>query len=70
MVFYFKHYSDISNALNYDWQNFQSRHAEKRADADYEVNLKVEREIEAILLHLENQGKKLEKIMERLENKE
>ncbi len=35
-------------------QNLQSRHAELRAESDYEVNVKAEREIEAILLHLEH----------------
>jgi uncharacterized membrane protein len=35
-------------------QNLQSRHAEARAEADFEVNTKAEREIEAILLHLED----------------
>jgi uncharacterized membrane protein len=34
-------------------QNLQGRHAEARAEADFEVNTKAEREIEAILLHLE-----------------
>src|ERR1019366_426991 len=36
-------------------QNLQGRHAEARAEADFEVNTKAEREIEAILLHLERQ---------------
>jgi uncharacterized membrane protein len=36
-------------------QNLQGRHAEARAQADFEVNLKAEREVEAILQHLENQ---------------
>lgn len=49
-------------------QNLQSRHAELRAESDYEVNVKAEREIEAILLHLESQNEKLleiERILER-----
>ena len=45
-------------------QNLQSRHAEARAESDYEVNVKAEREIEAILLHLEAQATKIELIME------
>jgi uncharacterized membrane protein len=45
-------------------QNLQSRHAEARAESDYEVNVKAEREIEAILLHLETQSAKIEKILE------
>jgi uncharacterized membrane protein len=45
-------------------QNLQSRHSEARAESDYEVNVKAEREIEAILLHLEAQATKIEKILE------
>ena len=48
-------------------QNLQGRHAEKRANTDYEVNIQAEREIETILLHLENLNEKLEKIHQRLE---
>ena len=44
-------------------QNLQSRHSEARAESDYEVNVKAEREIEAILLHLEAQAEKIEKIL-------
>lgn len=46
-------------------QNLQGKHAEARAEADYEVNSKAEKEIETILIHLENQNE----ILERLENK-
>jgi uncharacterized membrane protein len=45
-------------------QNLQSRHSEARAESDYEVNVKAEREIEAILMHLEAQATKIEKILE------
>jgi len=45
-------------------QNLQSRHAEARAQSDFEVNVKAEREIEAILLHLEGQAEKIEKILQ------
>lgn len=38
-------------------QNLQGRHAEALAETDFEVNTKSEREIETILLHLENQNK-------------
>jgi uncharacterized membrane protein len=48
-------------------QNLQSRHAEIRAEADFEVNTKAEREIEAILMHLENQNGLILKILDRLE---
>ncbi|GIW01642.1 DUF1003 domain-containing protein [Roseiflexus sp.] len=37
-------------------QNLQGRHAELRAQSDYEVNLRAEREIDAILQHLEYQN--------------
>lgn len=49
-------------------QNLQGRHAEMRAEADYEVNTKAEREIGAILLHLENQNNLILKILQHLEN--
>jgi uncharacterized membrane protein len=45
-------------------QNLQSRHSEARAESDFEVNVKAEREIEAILLHLETQAEKIERILE------
>jgi uncharacterized membrane protein len=44
-------------------QNLQGRHAEGRAESDYEVNVRAEREIEAILLHLEAQSDKIEQIL-------
>jgi len=48
-------------------QNLQGRHAEKRAEADFEVNTKAEREIEAILMHLENQNELILRILAQLE---
>jgi uncharacterized membrane protein len=48
-------------------QNLQGRHAEARAEADFELNTKAEREIEAILLHLEAQNDLILKILHRLE---
>ena len=45
-------------------QNLQSRHSEARAQSDFEVNVKAENEIEAILLHLEVQATKIERILE------
>jgi len=44
-------------------QNLQSRHAEVRAESDFEVNVKAEHEIETILLHLETQTANIEKIL-------
>jgi uncharacterized membrane protein len=48
-------------------QNLQGRHAEMRAEADFEVNTKAEREIEAILMHLESQNELILKILAHLE---
>jgi uncharacterized membrane protein len=48
-------------------QNLQSDHAEVRAEADFEVNTKAEREIETILMHLENQNKIILEILKKLE---
>jgi uncharacterized membrane protein len=49
-------------------QNLQGRHAEKRAESDFEVNVKAEKEIETILLHLERQNDLMLKILDKLEN--
>ncbi|MGA2367114.1 MAG: DUF1003 domain-containing protein [Dehalococcoidia bacterium] len=49
-------------------QNLQGRHAEKKANADYEINIAAEREIETILQHLENLNEKVEKINRRLDD--
>lgn len=48
-------------------QNLQGRHAEIRAESDFEVNIKAEREIETILQHLENQNDLILKILQHLE---
>jgi len=48
-------------------QNLQARHSEARAEADFEINTKAEREIETILQHLENQNENILKILRRLE---
>ena len=50
-------------------QNLQGRHTEIRAEADYEVNTRAEREIETILQHLENQNELMLRILKRLEEK-
>ncbi|HEX9503198.1 MAG TPA: DUF1003 domain-containing protein [Patescibacteria group bacterium] len=47
-------------------QNLQSRHSEYRAEADFQVNVKSEAEIEAILLHLEKQNELILKILEKI----
>jgi len=46
-------------------QNLLGKHAEARAEAEYEIDTKAEKEIETILIHLENQNE----ILERLEKK-
>ena len=51
-------------------QNLQGRHAEIRAESDYEVNLKAELEVEAILTHLEHQNELMLQILERIEGLE
>ncbi len=49
-------------------QNLQGRHAEMRAEADFNVNTKAEREIGAVLLHLENQNSLILQILHHLKN--
>lgn len=48
-------------------QNLQGRHAELRAQHDYETNVKAEKEVEAILLHLEKQDEMMLDILKRIE---
>lgn len=38
-------------------QNLQGRHSEVRAESDYELNMRAEKEIKRILTHLEKQDK-------------
>lgn len=47
-------------------QNLQGKHSEARAEADFEVNIKAEREIETILMHLENQNNLILEILHKL----
>ncbi len=51
-------------------QNLQGRHAELRAESDYQVNLKAEMEVETILTHLEHQNELMLEILQRIENLE
>ena len=44
-------------------QNLQNKHSEARADADFDVNVKSEIEVETILQHLENQNKSIDEIL-------
>ncbi len=50
-------------------QNLQGKHAEARAEADFDVNTKAEKGIETILIHLENQNEVMVEILEKLEKK-
>ena len=47
-------------------QNFQERHAEMKAENDFEINLKAEKEIETILENLEKQEVMVAKILKKL----
>jgi uncharacterized membrane protein len=48
-------------------QNILSAHSEARAEAEFQLDIKAEREIEAIIQHLENQNEVLADIRGRLE---
>ena len=50
-------------------QNIQGRHSELRAESDFDVNKKAEREIETVLTHLENQNELMLQILKRLDDK-
>jgi uncharacterized membrane protein len=50
-------------------QNLQGKHGEARAEADFEVNTKAEREIGAILMHLENQNEMLLQIAKGIQDR-
>lgn len=48
-------------------QNLQSRHAEARAEADFELNVQAEREIQVVLKHLNKQSNLMLEILRRLD---
>ena len=50
-------------------QNLQGKHAEARAEADFDVNTKAEEEIETILIHLENQNEIMLEILNKIEHR-
>ena len=50
-------------------QNLQGRHAELRAESDYEVNVRAEDEIERIIQQLDEQKAMLEEIRQKLDEK-
>ncbi len=51
-------------------QNLQGRHAELRAQSDFDVNVKAELEVETILTHLERQNELIVEILRRIEKLE
>ncbi len=51
-------------------QNIQSKHADARSEVDFEVDTKAEKEIEAVLLHLEHQHEQIEKLLQKIEKME
>jgi uncharacterized membrane protein len=48
-------------------QNLQGRHSETRAQLDFEINQKAEKEVTATLLHLEGNTELLLKLMQHLD---
>jgi uncharacterized membrane protein len=51
-------------------QNLQGKHAELRSEHDFETDKKAEQEIEAILMHLENQQSLILQILKKVEKLE
>jgi len=51
-------------------QNIQGKHAALRAEHDFETDRKAEKEIETILLHLENQQQLILQILQKIEKLE
>jgi len=50
-------------------QNLQNKHSEARAEADFDVNIKAELEVETILQHLENQNETMLEILKKIDGK-
>lgn len=48
-------------------QNLQSRHAEARAEADFELNVQAEREIKQLLHHMKKQNNLMLEMLRRLD---
>jgi len=48
-------------------QNLEGKFAEHRAQADYEINQKAQREVEVVIAHLENQNELLLEILRKIE---
>lgn len=50
-------------------QNLQNRHAELRAEADFEISKRSEKEVKSIMTHLERQQEIVTKILRHLEQR-
>jgi len=50
-------------------QNLEGKVADQRAEADFEINQKSEREVEVILAHLENQNELLLELVKKIDRK-
>lgn len=50
-------------------QNLEGKFAERRAQADFEINKKAEHEIEVIIAHLENQNELLLELIRKIERR-
>lgn len=50
-------------------QNLEGKFAERRAQADFEVNMKAEHEIEVIIAHLENQNELLIELARKIDRR-
>jgi len=50
-------------------QNFEGRFSELRAQADFEINQKAEKEIEVIIAHLENQNELLLELIHKIDRR-
>lgn len=51
-------------------QNLQGRHSEQRAESDFDINVKAEKEIDMILLRLDQQNEILNAILKKIELKQ
>jgi uncharacterized membrane protein len=50
-------------------QNLEGKFAEKRAEADFEINKKAEHEIEVVIAHLENQNELILELARKIDRK-
>ena len=50
-------------------QNLEGKFSEKRAQEDFEINLKAEHEIEVVIAHLENQNELLLELVHKIDRK-